>query len=1105
MVFFAGPKPGDRQRSSSLPQARGDGIVCEFGHKRAIVFPPSRWVPPAKKEPLGAGLVRDHVYGVNGSIIGGLHLLRDGRVLYVAARLCIMEDLTDGRHTYFDAHDADVLSIGYCQARDIAVSGQQDPLGPACPCALVWSPRCPQRPLAQLRSFACLSAKSVAMAGRGDTELMGEVSLKMITAVAISCTGRVVALFADDEQKTICIYELPDALLDAQSAPEKPMVFKQPIYSCSTGRSRIDAAFVNPLDVGDPNRIRFVTIIEKQLSSNIMKFWDYRLGGRGEEQCMTTSNATFGKNASSALTWCAFCDDEGFYLASGNNGHLYILSGNSCMSSTHVTLGKVGLGCVAMLTESQEYEFVVAASDGELSLGRVGEDGPARPGGRRKLGNRAQIGAKFSLGKLPGADQLPKGMRPRWNNVLVLNQQTGLVLLGSENHLLVLVDLGLARGAQRRVVRVLQVGYNGECSALAHHPTMQGLCASGDSKGVVRFWDTVRKRPLANKTYKNDFPVYAMEFNASGDLLALAQGEGMLDVLFFPSLERAARKRISHEKDAEGKFERLCDVKFSTPEQDGGGYLACACWDQRIYLLRVTRTSRNKGIDAETDRTQVIPHKTLKGNSSSPTHLMFTADGHYVMSNSKDAQILIWKTCSGERMHSLSIARDARWPQWTCILGWPTIGCWQTDYDLTDLNAVCQTAAPAPNGSHYIAGGDDNHCIVLYRFPAHSTDCDFSLNFGHASHVTNVRFNSSNVLVSTGGNDHTLIQWRLVEEEPEVRKFGTLSAPPPPRTMPWTGVTASAPPAAQRGRPASAVPGGRGSTPAGRPASAGPGGRGIAAGGASAAARSRQGSAGSFAGARTAAGEDAQAVLDMLGTVLAPSPAQEEAPARRAAPYHGFLGPFEGGEFEVPGEQEEQELPSTSERLPPQQPQAFGQRGLPQPLPPPRQRQPSNDDYEEGGAEGGFGGQMRRQPSQDSFRQEQARAARPPSRDGRRPDQMPPSAAPPRPPPARGGGRGGSWQNESNAIKDAMMGWQEDDDGVPANGPPVGVSVSRRLGHGAPPRAPSAPAAPAAGIRRSAAQEDTTSMQRSALNDRSNTSAAAQQCRMLASQSRRSY
>lgn len=93
------------------------------------------------------------------------------------------------------------------------------------------------------------------------------------------------------------------------------------------------------------------------------------------------------------------------------------------------------------------------------------------------------------------------------------------------------------------------------------------------------------------------------------------------------------------------------------------------------------------------------------------------------------------------------------------MLGWPVIGIWGDDrYDGSDVNTVCQSRAPEAS---YLAIGDDYGTVKLFRFPCPVLSPEYKEYTGHASHVTAVRFSRSNVLVSLGGDDHSICQWSL--------------------------------------------------------------------------------------------------------------------------------------------------------------------------------------------------------------------------------------------------------------------------------------------------------------------------------------------------------
>ena len=64
-----------------------------------------------------------------------------------------------------------------------------------------------------------------------------------------------------------------------------------------------------------------------------------------------------------------------------------------------------------------------------------------------------------------------------------------------------------------------------------------------------------------------------------------------------------------------------------------------------------------------------------------------------------------------------------------------------------------------------IGTGDDFGLVKIFRYPAMKQGSKFRKYNGHSAHVTNVLWTSDNMtLLSTGGADHALFQWRLVEE-----------------------------------------------------------------------------------------------------------------------------------------------------------------------------------------------------------------------------------------------------------------------------------------------------------------------------------------------------
>lgn len=837
------------------------GRLTSFGRHRQLVFAPSGWVPDVTSRELpNVTLEREHVHGMDGSCPGTVHFVGEDRCIYIAARLCVVEDLRESRQTFFEGHNSDVLCLSYSEAHHLAISGQQDPPGEGCPFACVWSPSFPSRPLAELRCYQerkggnppprlqyGSDSSYIDLPPEFDPKTMVEVPLRSIVSVAIASNGRFAAMSALDEKKSICLYHLPaDVTRPRKSEPAHTYVIKVPALLIGPGGNPCEMMVPNPFD-GDGG-FRFAA-----LTKTAVKLWEYRQA----TQEVKSSSVVFGKNPQQQMTYVAYVD-KGHLLMCGKDGHLYNVEGGTCHNSASVS---TSLGCAVPLghCKGSAYHFAVGASDGSFMLGRTEQEEAVR-GKKQKLGHRPCVIVRFNLGEVPAEPNQvwPKDLRPHWKSLQV-NEQ-GLCIAASAGHVLVLLDLGLREGSSRRLLRVLQVGHKVEAFALAPHPKILELCATGDERGVIHFWDLEAKKPLLHKMYRSDLAVRSLAFSPEGDMLALGQSTGLLKLLDFPSLEGIFHRRLSRPgKDGEV----LSWIAFSNyADSAKSRYLACASWDQNVYLLRIFWKQKKEVRQTPQWHQEVAFKGALSGNSSSPTHVMFTDDAQFVVSTSKDLNVLVWKTGTGERISKMSSLRDSQFSCWRLPLGFPVAGVWRQEYAQSDVNAVCQSHAsgPGPAAGEVIAVGDDQGAIWLYRFPSPLSLAAGREYLGHASFVTNLQFTPGNILLTVGGNDHTVMQWRM-KPMPKSHVFGRGHRPrsQPPRQLPWATEKPSTPQqlAPEGATATDALP----AAPAVAPL------------------------------AMALAAPTAQEVLDQLGQPSGRPPRPRGAPERG---YAGFRGPFAG-------------------------------------------------------------------------------------------------------------------------------------------------------------------------------------------------------------------
>ncbi|XP_014749249.1 PREDICTED: echinoderm microtubule-associated protein-like 3 [Sturnus vulgaris] len=149
----------------------------------------------------------------------------------------------------------------------------------------------------------------------------------------------------------------------------------------------------------------------------------------------------------------------------------------------------------------------------------------------------------------------------------------------------------------------------------------------------------------------------------------------------------------------------------------------------------------------------------LEGHSSFITHLDWSKDGRFIMSNSGDYEILYWDVAGGcKLLRNRFESRDREWASYTCVLGFHVFGVWPDGSDGTDINSLCRS-----HHERVVAVADDFCKVHLFQYPCARPKAPSHVYGGHGSHVTNVRFtHDDGHLVSLGGKDTSVFQWRVL-------------------------------------------------------------------------------------------------------------------------------------------------------------------------------------------------------------------------------------------------------------------------------------------------------------------------------------------------------
>ncbi|XP_052437341.1 echinoderm microtubule-associated protein-like 1 isoform X5 [Carassius gibelio] len=275
-------------------------------------------------------------------------------------------------------------------------------------------------------------------------------------------------------------------------------------------------------------------------------------------------------------------------------------------------------------------------------------------------------------------------------------------------------------------------GHTDELWGLTVHPVKHQFLTCGHDKHVC-MWDSASHQPIWTKTLED--ATQSAGFHPSGATVAIGTQTGRWLVL-----DTESKDLVTVHTDGN---EQLSVMRFS-PD---GNFLAIGSHDNYIYIYAVAENGKKYSRVGK-----------CSGHSSFITHLDWSVDSQYLVSNSGDYEILYWIPSVCKQVVSVETTRDIEWATFTCTLGFHVFGLWPDGSDGTDINAVCSS-----NAKRLLVTGDDFGKVHLFSFPCCQSRAPSHIYGGHSSHVTNVNFlHDDSHLISTGGKDMSVMQWRVL-------------------------------------------------------------------------------------------------------------------------------------------------------------------------------------------------------------------------------------------------------------------------------------------------------------------------------------------------------
>uniref|UniRef100_A0A4W6FBR8 EMAP like 1 n=1 Tax=Lates calcarifer TaxID=8187 RepID=A0A4W6FBR8_LATCA len=278
-------------------------------------------------------------------------------------------------------------------------------------------------------------------------------------------------------------------------------------------------------------------------------------------------------------------------------------------------------------------------------------------------------------------------------------------------------------------------GHTDELWGLAVHPWKSQFLTCGYDR-QVSLWDSSNHQLIWTKSMEVLLDAaQSAGFHPTGAVVAIGTQIGRWLVL-----DTDSKDLVTVHTDGN---EQLSVMRYG-PD---GNFLAIGSHDNYIYIYAVAENGRKYSRVGK-----------CSGHSSFITHLDWSVDSQYLVSNSGDYEILYWIPSVCKQVVSVETTRDIEWASYTCTLGFQVFGLWPDGSDGTDINAVCRS-----NDKSLLVTGDDFGKVHLFSYPCSQFRAPSHVYGGHSSHVTNVTFlYDDSYLVSTGGKDMSVMQWRIV-------------------------------------------------------------------------------------------------------------------------------------------------------------------------------------------------------------------------------------------------------------------------------------------------------------------------------------------------------
>ena len=271
----------------------------------------------------------------------------------------------------------------------------------------------------------------------------------------------------------------------------------------------------------------------------------------------------------------------------------------------------------------------------------------------------------------------------------------------------------------------------GELWGLGVHPTEPLAVTASDDKSF-RIWNLETHETVSVGYLETE--ARSCCFSPDGASVAVGMKTGQVQIFNVEDMSELVK--ISDRKQA-----RHCCAYSPS-----GEFLAVGSNDNRVDIYAAGDDYSRVGVGTKA--------------SSFITQVDWSAASDFVAACDGAGERLVYDT-AGDHITDSDVLAEIQWATVSGVVGEEVDGVFPKYSNITDVNSVAARSA-----RDLLATGDDFGLVKLFRFPASRRGAKFRKYNGHSAHVTNVCWSGDgSYLLSIGGGDHGLFQWKLYDAE----------------------------------------------------------------------------------------------------------------------------------------------------------------------------------------------------------------------------------------------------------------------------------------------------------------------------------------------------